>query len=489
VDRIRGETDGVIAVDAGDLFLAPGEVPKGWKAPAKGEVERRARVIAAAYGRMGVDAVTPGEADLALGPALLKGVLADAKVPVVSANLMDLKGEAVFDAERIVDVAGVKVGIFGVTAMANAARMRAWGFEARDVAQAARAAVGSLRARGAKIVIALVHVGGAAESRTLVREVPGIDWVVLGHSGLNLELPESVGGARLLEAMSLGKNLGHLDLHVVAGDGRGPYAERAARAQLVTILADHRHQVAEYEQRLPQTDNPSMRAYYEQRVAALRGAIARESAELEKLPPRVSGNWFENRVIPLDTAVPDQPGVALLVDAYNRESDRLAATGAPVGIKPVNPAARGPREPTHVGPLPDEPRATYAGTAACVSCHKPAADQWRTTKHAHALETLEKVHRARSPACIGCHVTGYLQPGGTTDIQVATTRLRDVGCESCHGPGSAHVIAADKKTSITRKVPASVCLGCHTPDQTNEGFDYTAFLPAILGPGHGQPIN
>jgi hypothetical protein len=81
-------------------------------------------------------------------------------------------------------------------------------------------------------------------------------------------------------------------------------------------------------------------------------------------------------------------------------------------------------------------------------------------------------------------VTGYLLPGGTADLEVATTRLRDVGCESCHGPGSAHLTAANKRTSIARKVPVPVCLGCHTPDQTNDGFDYATFLSAITGPGH-----
>jgi hypothetical protein len=34
------------------------------------------------------------------------------------------------------------------------------------------------------------------------------------------------------------------------------------------------------------------------------------------MPPRVSGNWFESRVIPMDTALPDDPQMAALVDAY-----------------------------------------------------------------------------------------------------------------------------------------------------------------------------
>src|SRR5436190_17425493 len=39
VDRIRGESDAVIQVDAGDLFLPAGEGQPGWKAPAASEIE------------------------------------------------------------------------------------------------------------------------------------------------------------------------------------------------------------------------------------------------------------------------------------------------------------------------------------------------------------------------------------------------------------------------------------------------------------------
>jgi hypothetical protein len=110
------------------------------------------------------------------------------------------------------------------------------------------------------------------------------------------------------------------------------------------------------------------------------------------------------------------------------------------------------------------------------------------------------VKRDRDPTCVGCHVTGYLRPGGTGDIRLATARLRDVGCEACHGPGVDHVAASGDVTppgapvakhetaatgGLRRQVPSSVCLGCHTPDQTNSDFDYPRFLKAILGPGHG----
>jgi len=115
VDRIRGESDGVLQVDAGDLFLPRGDEVEaqrtGLRPPTPGEVERRARLIAAAYARLGVAAFTPGERDLALGVPLLRRVLADAEIPVVSANLVDTRGELLFPADRLVEVSGVKVFI------------------------------------------------------------------------------------------------------------------------------------------------------------------------------------------------------------------------------------------------------------------------------------------------------------------------------------------------------------------------------------------
>ena len=145
----------------------------------------------------------------------------------------------------------------------------------------------------------------------------------------------------------------------------------------------------------------------------------------------------------------------------------------------------------------------YAGTVACGGCHAAALAFWQTTAHARALATLKKVKRDRDPTCVGCHVTGFLRPGGTGDIRVATARLRDVGCEACHGPGLDHIaeengqgdqkagaqsgvgIGAKKPTSMHRQVAPSVCLGCHTPDQTGGDFNYPHYLKAILGPGHG----
>jgi len=325
-----------------------------------------------------------------------------------------------------------------------------------------------------------VHVGDGNQNRKLVADVPGIDWAVLGHSGMNYEMPEKAGAARMLEAMMQGKHVGRLDLHVV--DDRLVFTDRGERAEIETILADHKKQLTDYDKRLGETDPESVRDYYRDHRKEVAAAVARETALLEKLPARITGSSFENRIIPLDATVPDQPGVAIVVDAYNKENVKRAAAGKPVGLGTEAPHPK----PAAAAAAPAGP--TYLGTTACGACHQPALAQWKTTKHARALSALARVGRDRDPSCVGCHVTGYLQPGGPAEVAVARERFANVGCEACHGGGKAHLEASDKRTGVARAVPEATCRGCHTADVTNGEFDYKKFLQAIVGPGHGATL-
>jgi hypothetical protein len=86
---------------------------------------------------------------------------------------------------------------------------------------------------------------------------------------------------------------------------------------------------------------------------------------------------------------------------------------------------------------------TYAGSAACKGCHKKAYQVWEKSDHSHAYQTL--VSKARRPSnrqydpeCIVCHTVGFGYQGGFRD-EKKTPKLKNVGCESCHGPASLHV--------------------------------------------------
>jgi hypothetical protein len=184
----------------------------------------------------------------------------------------------------------------------------------------------------------------------------------------------------------------------------------------------------------------------------------------------------EDAVVPLDESVKEQLGVGLLSRVATIpmiDSDKLAAE-----LKKKN---------SRVRMVDLYENWDYGSTKACGYCHEKAVKQWQTTSHATALATLKRGKRDRDTACLGCHVMGFLQPGGTRDWIMVAGGFADVGCEACHGPSAEHVRSVDKKLGTSRKVDPIVCLGCHTPDQNLSAFDPVAAMKEILGPGHGQP--
>jgi 2',3'-cyclic-nucleotide 2'-phosphodiesterase (5'-nucleotidase family) len=240
-DRARAEADGVLAVDAGDLLLPLAFHSDRPHRPEPGEVERRARLLLESYARLGMAALLPAERDLGVGLPVLRRLLKTTGVPVVASNLVDRQGQPVFERDRIVTVAGVPIGIFGVVRplAEDQSEWERWGVTATDPAESAREEIASLKKRGARMIVALLHLGPAQAARELLKAAPGITWAVQGHAGMQFETAETIGGARLLEAMSLGKLAGRLDIHVV-GDQTTTFSDRGERAEVLTILSDHR---------------------------------------------------------------------------------------------------------------------------------------------------------------------------------------------------------------------------------------------------------
>lgn len=83
----------------------------------------------------------------------------------------------------------------------------------------------------------------------------------------------------------------------------------------------------------------------------------------------------------------------------------------------------------------------YIGSEACGKCHEHAFTVWKNSKHSHAYKTLvEEKHpslRQYDGECIVCHTVGFGYKTGFSD-EATTPKLINVGCESCHGPGSLH---------------------------------------------------
>jgi Cytochrome c554 and c-prime len=108
----------------------------------------------------------------------------------------------------------------------------------------------------------------------------------------------------------------------------------------------------------------------------------------------------------------------------------------------------------------------YVGSEKCKKCHEKSYDVWEHSKHAEAYQTLMKATRPSlrqyDAECIVCHTIGFTQKGGFVDAD-ATPKLVNVGCESCHGPGSLHI--RDKKD---KKVQALMNPYKAPPGETEE---------------------
>jgi Cytochrome c554 and c-prime len=102
----------------------------------------------------------------------------------------------------------------------------------------------------------------------------------------------------------------------------------------------------------------------------------------------------------------------------------------------------------HANSVAQKGGATYVGSDRCIRCHKEAHQIWKNSKHALAFLTLvndkNPPNRQFDGECLQCHTTGFKYDGGYNDPKVKAQpelhkKLVDVGCESCHGPASAHV--------------------------------------------------
>ncbi|MDP3911716.1 MAG: cytochrome c3 family protein [Gemmatimonadales bacterium] len=106
----------------------------------------------------------------------------------------------------------------------------------------------------------------------------------------------------------------------------------------------------------------------------------------------------------------------------------------------------------------------------CGNCHVGVQGEWKDTKHADAWADLQASGQA-SAGCNDCHTVSQLgnfvgTPAGYA--VVPDSAYHDVQCESCHGPGLAHVENPDIDAShplASIQVDTGVvtsCSGCHT---------------------------
>jgi len=247
--KARERTGGtVILLDAGDMFQGTLESNLAEGAP-----------VIRAYNALGYRAAAIGNHEFDFGPAgpapspvgpeddprgALKARAVEANFPLLAANVVDRKtGRQVawpnFKAATLIDAAGIKVGLVGAVTTATprtSLPANVAGLEFLPLAKTIAREAHGLRARGAKVVIAIVHEGGActdfanpdkldscdakSEVFAIAHALPAgtVDAIVAGHT--HQAVAQRVDTVPIIQAYSNGRAFGRVDLTVDRKSGK-----------------------------------------------------------------------------------------------------------------------------------------------------------------------------------------------------------------------------------------------------------------------------
>lgn len=346
---------------------------------------------------------------------------------------------------------GVRVGVFALDAG-----------DPKAQTLAGETAVGQLRDGGADVVIGLYT--GDARTAHRIAGPGGTDFLLVGGlSESTVRPPEQVGDTTLLHAGRHGHGLLVLDL-VRRGHGLWTDASEWTRDRRRARL-DHR--IANLQTRIVAWErDASIDSHDLDEQRSNLAALRKERTRIDESTPG-AGNLFYAHYLEIGPERARDPDVAALLGAHAR---RVNAHNREAFAEVAAPAAA-------------EGQPHYVGAEACRACHEPAFTWWRNHAHGTAYATLVRLDKQYHLECVGCHVTGFGAPGGAGVVR--NEGLTDVGCESCHGPGSAHVADAHTAGRIGRDAPAAVCTTCHDTEHSDL-FDYARYRARLIVPGHGQ---
>lgn len=396
--------------------------------------------------------MTPGDGDLALGLDWLQAEATRTGAPFVTSNLR-CGGQTPFPPLRRIDKDGVSVAILGI--LGEGETLPA-GCEATAPAVALTAALAGLDP--VDLVVLLSHQDPSLDE-ALAAAVPALDLVVNAGIGATTHPPRALPEAALqLAAGTRGKLLGLARIQLQPG-GQG-FASGGDLEDLERQLARARGRREKAVEDAATAEGATAQARARQRVGFYDGDIGRlESLIAAARTPRAApSHLIENELLGLDVDVLDHAATAALLAAAKAE---IEAAAAPVAVGPAA-ALEGP----------------FVGSQVCSGCHVGPASQWATTAHARAWASLVGQARTQDQDCAGCHVTGAFHPEGPQAGQVVHEALRSVGCESCHGPGRAHVSdPAGSRLLVTP--PATVCIQCHDGVRDEGRFQLDAYMDKV----------
>jgi predicted CXXCH cytochrome family protein len=420
------KTGPVHLIDCGDALFGDLNIPEA----AVPQQERKAKALVDSWKAMGLSLRTVGPLD-------------------------DARGKAFHDAFALPEVSSGSLKVLDGVAVISAPSMA----EALKLVSAAKNS-------GGQFVVAVIPLPYEQLLHEAI-EAPGIGLVISAKSRDAFSSEESriAGGkTKVAQVQSKGRSLLKVIVSLRGGEVEWLRGDGERDRELYAL--DQRIELLRVQVNEPGLGDELKRL----RKAKLEEIMVRRE-ELAATPIVVpkDKSSVSARFLPLESNFPKDPAVQAVEKDYDVD----------VGL--IN-LAYAKEKGVSCPPATDE-KPGFVGTAACTECHLEALAVWKTTKHANAYAALQTVGKENHLDCVSCHVTGWQQPQGVCRIDQTEGR-RDIGCESCHGPGSAHA-KKPSKANISRSPEAKVCAGCHDRDNSPT-FDFETYVARVLGHGHGN---
>lgn len=304
-------------VDLGDSLLSPyTSLPE----PGPG-ARNTAEAMMRALGLIGVDALVPGESELALGTRWLATRSAADGVPLLAANLKSKERKDPFQPVKLVETGGVKVGLIGLMEPAQGPK---------DLALAPRRArvgvrkaetvlprqIKALQRQGAELIVLLAHME-LPRAEALAATLEGVHLVVVGHSGARMAEPKKLGQTLLVEGGRRGRELGHL--RIALGEGWAPDATLTDDSRRFGLYERARRELSgltALREKGSEQERDMREEVLFKRVEQLKGQLA-------ELKQPEGEHLVGHDLVPLDKTVPDHPAVKALLDSAREEAARL----------------------------------------------------------------------------------------------------------------------------------------------------------------------
>ncbi len=440
LEQLAKEGRPVFQFDAGDALL------KG-VASDRSYVNERSSAILDLMKVVGVDVMVPGPSDFAA--VGLERLGSDLGFSVVSATWADDDGALIFPGSMVVVRDGFSIGVVGLSAPVSSDS---------DVDGApnwvdpVRAALGEVDGFPPVDLIVAVSNLSPSDNARVSEEVPGLSIILSGVGGGS----ESRGTVPVVETPARGRYISTVRLRI------GSDSSEPVRSDPITVSA-----VADFDS-------------WEEARRRVLGLSVGSGVPLEALER--SNQTLSSRGLLLSPSatglnlglVEDRPlGTAFDIDEDNNH--------AHVRVQSFLRSVSAIAEAT-VGELSDVDQETveataYQTSAGCVSCHSSEFARWTFTEHKSATVHLTATGEQENPECLGCHTTGYGEPGGFAEANLFNlSRFGGIQCEACHGPLANH---PDSGSSPPLIPTVDTCLGCHDEANSPE-FDFEGYQRAVV---------